>query len=126
MQAVIKTGGKQYKVSEGDVLEVERIDASIGDEVSLEALLVFDGADLTRSAGAVRARLVDEHKGRKVVVGKYKPKTGYRRKNGHRQILSRIEIVSIKEGSGGDSSLAGKHGLRVSQQTRANPPAKES
>ncbi len=94
MKAVIKTGGKQYKVSEGDILDVERIAAEPGDEVEIDALALFDGSELVRT-GVVKARVVDEHKARKVVVGKYKPKTGYRRKNGHRQIHSKIEIISI-------------------------------
>lgn len=95
MKAVVKTGGKQYKVSEGDVLDVERLNAPEGDEVELETIAVFDGAELSREGGTVRARIVDEHKAKKVVVGKYKSKSGYRRKNGHRQIHSRVEIVSI-------------------------------
>ena len=100
MHAVIKTGGKQYKVGEGDVLDVERLSGAPGDEVDLPAVMVFDGADVTTgdAAGTVRARLVDEHKGPKLTVFKYKSKTGYRKKNGHRQIHSRIEILSISQG----------------------------
>jgi large subunit ribosomal protein L21 len=95
MQAVIKSGGKQYRVAEGDVLEVERLDAARGDEIELEAALLFDGADLVRSGGTVRAVVLGDRKGKKVTVFKYKPKTGYRRKRGHRQIHTRIEIVSV-------------------------------
>lgn len=95
MQAVIKTGGKQYRVSEGDVLDVELLDADPGAEVDLEPLMLFEGGDLVREGGAVRGRVIEHGKGRKLVVFKYKPKTGYRRKNGHRQQFSRIEITSI-------------------------------
>jgi large subunit ribosomal protein L21 len=95
MHAVIKTGGKQYKVSEGDVVDVERLDGAPGDEVDLEALLLFDGGELTRGGGTVRARVVDEHKAKKLTVFKYKSKTGYRKKRGHRQIQTRVEILSI-------------------------------
>lgn len=95
MQAVIKTGGKQYRVAEGDVLDVEFLDAAPGDEVDIDPVVLFDGADLVREGGSVRARVVEHGKGKKLVVFKYKPKTGYRRKNGHRQRLSRIEITSI-------------------------------
>ncbi|MCC7078949.1 MAG: 50S ribosomal protein L21 [Acidimicrobiia bacterium] len=95
MQAVIKTGGKQYRVAEGDVLDVELLDAEPGDEVDIDPVVLFDGADLVRAGGSVRARVVEHGKGKKLVVFKYKPKTGYRRKNGHRQRFSRIEITSI-------------------------------
>lgn len=100
MHAVIKTGGKQYKVAEGEVLDVERLAGAPGDEVELAAIMLFDGADVTtgENAGIVKARLVDEHKGPKLTVFKYKSKTGYRKKNGHRQIQSRIEILSISAG----------------------------
>lgn len=100
MHAVIKTGGKQYKVGEGDVLDVERLGGSPGDEVELPVVMLFDGADVTTGAhaGTVTARLVEERKGPKLTVFKYKSKTGYRKKNGHRQIQSRIEIVSISPG----------------------------
>ncbi len=100
MQAVIKTGGKQYRVAEGDVLTVEKVGADPGDEIELDTLLLFEGEDLLRQGGAVRARVVDEIKGPKLIVFKYKPKTGYRRKNGHRQRHSRIEIVSISGSEG--------------------------
>ncbi len=95
MQAVVATGGKQYKVAEGDVIEVERLAGEPGDEITLDALMIFDGADATSDGGVVTARLVDERKAKKVVVGKFKSKTGYRRKNGHRQIHTRVEILSI-------------------------------
>lgn len=95
MQAVIKTGGKQYRVSEGDVVDVELLVAEPGDEVDLEPLMLFEGGDLVRDGGAVRARVIEHGKGKKLIVFKYKPKTGYRRKNGHRQQFSRIEITSI-------------------------------
>ncbi|MFN8103450.1 MAG: 50S ribosomal protein L21 [Acidimicrobiia bacterium] len=100
MHAVIRTGGKQYKVAEGEVLDVERLAGAPGDEIELAAIMLFDGADVTAgaNAGTVKARLVDERKGPKLTVFKYKAKTGYRKKNGHRQIHSRIEIVSISPG----------------------------
>ncbi len=97
MQAVIKTGGKQYRVSEGDVLDVELVEAAPGDEFELDPLMVFDGGDLVRGEGKVKARCVEERKARKIVVFKYKPKTGYRKKNGHRQRQSRIEILKISK-----------------------------
>lgn len=95
MQAVIKTGGKQYKVAQGDMLDVELLDAEPGSEVQLEPLMLFRGGELVRDSGSVRARVVERTKGPKLVVFKYKSKTGYRKKNGHRQGLSRIEILSI-------------------------------
>lgn len=95
MQAVIRTGGKQYRVSEGDVLDVERLASEPGDEFDLDALMLFDGAELVRNGGSVRAKVIEERKGPKLIVFKYKNKTGYRNKNGHRQKLSRIEITKI-------------------------------
>jgi large subunit ribosomal protein L21 len=95
MQAVIKTGGKQYRVAEGDTLDVELLEASPGDEVDIEPIMLFEGKELVHDGGAVKARVVEHGKGKKLIVFKYKPKTGYRRKNGHRQQYSRIEITSI-------------------------------
>ncbi len=95
MQAVIRTGGKQYRVKEGDHLTVERLHGDAGDEVELRAVMLFDGADLLASGGTVTARVVGDTKGPKLTVFKYKPKTGYRKKRGHRQHQTEIEILSI-------------------------------
>jgi large subunit ribosomal protein L21 len=100
MYAVIRTGGKQERVSEGQRLAVELLDAPVGDEVALEPILVVDGASVLATpeelAGAsVRGRVVGEELGPKIRAGTYKSKSNQRRRWGHRQRLSTIEIVAI-------------------------------
>ena len=103
MYAVIKTGGKQYRVKPGDVLENEHVTAQ-GPDVSFKPILVStdDGRTLYgRDAGeyAVSAKLLGDAKGDKVIVFKYKNKTGYTNRTGHRQLYSLIEITSIGDTS---------------------------
>jgi large subunit ribosomal protein L21 len=107
LYAVIRTGGKQYKVAQGDVIEVERLRPE-GGEVELEPLLVVDDDGRARAGSAelgsarVRARVVGERRGDKIRIFKYRSKTGYRRRAGHRQTLTSIEISEIDlEGSSG-------------------------
>ncbi|MDQ4069279.1 MAG: 50S ribosomal protein L21 [Actinomycetota bacterium] len=99
MYAVIKTGGKQYRVSEGQRLDVERVAAPEG-ELSFEPLMLVDGDAVTAGTGAltgakVTARVVGESQGPKVVGFKYKNKTNQRRHWGHRQRYTTIEITGI-------------------------------
>jgi len=99
MYAVIATGGKQYRVEEGQQLEVELVGES-GSEVELRPIMIVDGADVRSSpdqlTGAnVSARVVDEVKGPKVIGFTYKNKTNNRRRWGHRQRYSTIEITGI-------------------------------
>ncbi len=101
--AIVKTGGKQYRVEQGDTLLVERLKADEGATVSLEPVLfrsddtVFDRDGLGKVR--VEARVVGHERGPKLTVFKHRPKQGYRRKNGHRQELTRIEITEIANGS---------------------------
>jgi large subunit ribosomal protein L21 len=101
--AIVKTGGKQYRVEEGQTLLVERLPAEAGDKVPLEPLLyrgdkdVLDGADLAKVK--VEAKIVAHERGPKLHVLKFKPKRGYKRRTGHRQELTRIEVTSIKAGA---------------------------
>lgn len=102
MYAVIATGGKQYRVEEGQRLAVERVGAPDA-EVELRPVLVVDGSTVLATpdalAGArVTARVVDEHRGPKVVGFTYRPKTRHRRRWGHRQHLATIEITGITKG----------------------------
>lgn len=98
MYAVILTGGKQYKVAVGDVLEVEKLDANAGDKVELEVIMTVDGDtvvtgnDVTVKA---TAEVLGQGKNKKVVVYKYKAKKNIRRKLGHRQPFTRIKIDNI-------------------------------
>lgn len=108
MYAIIRSGGKQAKVSEGDVIDVERLKVD-GDEVTFTPLLVvdakgtvFSGRDKLKSA-TVTAKVVGAGSGEKVDIFKYKNKTGYRRRGGHRQKYTTIEITKIKAPGGGAS-----------------------
>jgi large subunit ribosomal protein L21 len=98
--AVIKTGGKQYRVQEGQTLLVERLSDDVGATVELQPLLVagdgdpvFDGDGLAKAK--VSAEVVGHERGPKLRVFKFKPKRGYRRRTGHRQELTRIRITGI-------------------------------
>jgi large subunit ribosomal protein L21 len=100
MYAVIKTGGKQERVTEGQRLAVELLGAPVGEEVDLEAVLVVDGTEILATpdqlAGAsVRAQVVGLELGPKIRAGTYKSKSNQRRRWGHRQRFSTIEILSI-------------------------------
>lgn len=101
MFAVIQTGGKQYKVSENQVLDVEKLDRAEGDQVELDVLMVSDGKTVKTGSPVLSdvkcvAQVVAHGKADKIVVFKYKPKKNIRKKQGHRQPFTRIKIVSIK------------------------------
>ena len=100
MYAIIATGGKQYKVSEGDVIKVEKLDAEVGAKVTFDNVLLVGGDTVkvgtpTVDGAKVEASVVSEGKGKKVIVYKYKRKTGYHKNNGHRQLFTRVKIDSI-------------------------------
>jgi large subunit ribosomal protein L21 len=107
MYAIIKTGGKQYRVQEGESLLVERLPADDGASVALEPLLFVDGGDVVDGEDlaniTVEARVVAHERGPKLRIVKFKPKRGYKRRTGHRQDLTRIQITSLGRGSGGGS-----------------------
>lgn len=96
MFAVIRTGGKQYKVAEKDIIEVEKLDAKAGDKVELEVVMTSDGKKADMAKGKVTAKVVDQTRGDKVIVFKKKRRQNYRRTKGHRQDLTVIEITDIK------------------------------
>ncbi|HEY7597413.1 MAG TPA: 50S ribosomal protein L21 [Actinophytocola sp.] len=101
MYAIVKTGGKQYKVAVGDIVEVEKLDGEPGAELSFPALLVVDGDDVTTDAAklakvSVLGKVVDQTKGPKIRIHKFKNKTGYHKRQGHRQKLTRVEVTDIK------------------------------
>ncbi|MGP1354412.1 MAG: 50S ribosomal protein L21 [Parasphingopyxis sp.] len=97
MFAVVRTGGKQYRVAEGDVITVEKIAGEAGDSVSFDdVLMAGEGADLKDTKGlTVSGEIVEQGKGEKVVIFKKKRRHNYRRKNGHRQMLTQIKITGI-------------------------------
>jgi large subunit ribosomal protein L21 len=99
MYAIVKTGGKQYRVSEGQTLLVERLPAADGETVELQPLLLVDDGDVVDgdelSKVTVSARILAHERGPKLRIVKFKPKRGYKRRNGHRQELTRIEVTSL-------------------------------
>ena len=99
MYAIIATGGKQYKVSEGDVIKVEKLNAEPGDTVTFDQVVAISDKEL-KVAGdvansTVTATVMEQGKYRKVIVYKYKRKTGYHKKNGHRQAYTQVKIEKI-------------------------------
>jgi len=99
MYAIIATGGKQYKVEEGDCIKVEKLDAEVGSEITIDTVLAVKDADLKFgndvANASVTATVMDQGKGKKVIVYKYKRKSGYHNKNGHRQLYTQIKIDKI-------------------------------
>ena len=100
MYAIIATGGKQYKVAEGDVIRVEKLGAEAGSEVTFDKVLAVSDKKLkvgnpVVDGATVTATVMDEVKGKKVIVYKYKSKTGYHKKNGHRQAYTEVKIDKI-------------------------------
>ena len=99
MYAIIATGGKQYKVAEGDVIKVEKLDVEVGSEVTFDQVIAVSGDSLKVGAdvanATVTASVMEQGKGKKVIVYKYKRKTGYHKKNGHRQLFTKVKIDKI-------------------------------
>ena len=101
MHAIIVTGGKQYKVAEGDTLYIEKLNAEAGDTITFDQVLAgLNGETATFGApvvegASVTANVVKNGKGKKVLVFKYKPKKNYRRRQGHRQPYTKVEITKI-------------------------------
>ena len=99
MYAIIATGGKQYKVSEGDVIKVEKLDAKAGNTVTFDQVIAVSDNGLkvgdAVANATVSATVLDQGKARKVIVYKYKRKTGYHKKNGHRQAYTQVKIEKI-------------------------------
>lgn len=100
MYAVIATGGKQYKVSEGDVIKVEKLGVEAGQTYTFDKVLLVSGDEVkvgapTVEGATVEADVIGDTKGKKVIVYKYKRKTGYHKKNGHRQAYTQVKIEKI-------------------------------
>jgi large subunit ribosomal protein L21 len=104
MFAIVKTGGKQYRVAPGDQIVVERLDGDVGAEISLGQVLAIRGGDSgaigrpTLANASVRARIIEQPRGTKVIVFKKKRRKNYRRKHGHRQELTVLRIEEITRG----------------------------
>lgn len=100
MYAVIKTGGKQYRVQEGDTVFIEKLNAEVGDTVDFDVLMLQDGDETligtpVVEGAKVSGKVTGSGKGKKIIVFKFKAKKNYRRKSGHRQPFTKVEIVSI-------------------------------
>jgi large subunit ribosomal protein L21 len=124
MYAIVKTGGKQYRVERGQYLLVERLPEAEGASVALQPILyrsedaVFDKAGLEKVK--VTAKIVAHERGEKLRVFKFKPKRGYRRRTGHRQELTRIEVTDI---SLGGAKAAAKPAAAVAHSAKEEPAA---
>ena len=100
MYAIVRSGGTQQKVAVGDVIEIDKLTSEVGDTVSLPALLVVDGDTITSDAAAlarvaVSAEVLGRTKGPKITILKYKNKTGYRKRQGHRQRYTQVKVTGI-------------------------------
>ncbi len=100
MYAIIATGGKQYKVSEGDIITIEKLGAQAGENVTFDQVLAVSNGELTVgnpivANATVTASVIKEGREKKVIVYKYKRKTGYHKKNGHRQSFTQVKIEKI-------------------------------
>ncbi len=99
MYAIIATGGKQYKVSEGDVIKVEKLDAEAGNTVTFDRVIAVSDGTLKvgedAAKASVTATVMEQGRGKKVIVYKYKRKSGYHKKNGHRQAYTQVKIDKI-------------------------------
>lgn len=100
MYAIIQTGGKQYKVSEGDIITVEKLGQEEGNTVTFEEVLLVSDKDVkvgtpTVDGASVEGTVLAEGRGKKIIVYHYKPKKGYHKKNGHRQPFTRVKITKI-------------------------------
>jgi len=101
MFAIIQTGGKQYKVSEGDLIKIEKIEQEVGSKVTFDVLLTSDNGNIVAGNPIVKnvtctAEVVAQGKNDKIVIYKYKAKKNYRRKAGHRQPFTQVKILEIK------------------------------
>jgi large subunit ribosomal protein L21 len=132
MYAIVKTGGKQYRVEQGQSLLVERLPVDDGARVQLQPLLyvdgstVVDGGDLAKVK--VEARVLAHERGPKLRIVKFKPKRGYKRRTGHRQELTRLEVTGIKlaarRARAAASSPAKKADANAAPETSENPDQK--
>ena len=103
MYAIVRAGGRQEKVAVGDVVVLDRVQGEPGSSVQLQALLLVDGASVTTDAAvlaktSVTAEIVDHKRGPKIDILKYKNKTGYRRRQGHRSELTTVKVTGISNG----------------------------
>ena len=130
MYAIVKTGGKQYRVEEGQSLLVERLPDDDGAKVGLEPLLYVDGSEVIDGDGLsrvkVEARIVAHERGPKLRIVKFKPKRGYKRRTGHRQELTRLEVTSVKLAAARSRARAKAAEPKAAEATAAEATAAEA
>lgn len=102
MYAIVRSGGQQQKVAVGDVIEIDKVKSAVGESVELPAVLLVDGDAVTADADSlakvsVTAEVVGATKGPKIVIQKYKNKTGYKKRQGHRQHYTQVKITGISK-----------------------------
>ena len=100
MYAIVRSGGQQQKVAVGDVIEIDKVASEVGDSVTLPVVLLVDGENITSDAGAlgkasVTVEVLGATKGPKITILKYKNKTGYRKRQGHRQKYTQVKVTNI-------------------------------
>lgn len=101
MLAVIKTGGKQYKVSPGDKIKIEKLEIEVGKDIVFNEVLLIENKEDVKigtpfiEGASVVGKILEQGKDKKVIIFKYKPKTRYRKKTGHRQLFTEVEIEKI-------------------------------
>ncbi len=130
MFAIVRTGGKQYRVAAGDKIAVEKIDGEAGDTVSLgDILLAGDGGEVKSADGlVVSAEIIAQTRGEKVIVFKKRRRHNYRRRNGHRQSLTLLRILAVGEAKKGapKKEAAPKAEAAPATEAKAAAPAKEA
>jgi large subunit ribosomal protein L21 len=97
--AIVRSGSKQQKVAVGDVIEIDRVDTGVGETVSLPVVMLVDGESVTASGldkASVTAEVLGGTKGPKIVIQKFKNKTGYKKRQGHRQKYTQVKVLEIK------------------------------
>jgi large subunit ribosomal protein L21 len=99
MFAVVKSGGKQYRVTEGQELVVDRVGGEVGDTVELPVGFSVDDAGFDLAEKTAKVEILEHLRGDKIYVYKYKPKKDYRKKTGHRQELTRVKVLEVSDGS---------------------------
>ncbi len=124
MYAIVKTGGKQYKVAPGDKINIEKLPAEVGDKVTLDAICIVDGknveADPAKAAATkVEAVVVEQFRDKKVVVFKFKKRKNYRRTQGHRQNLTRVQILAVGSDKFEDPKAEKKTGAKKAAAKKA-------
>jgi large subunit ribosomal protein L21 len=123
--AIVRNGGRQQKVSVGDVIEIDKVSTPAGETLSLPAVLLVDGDDVTTDAKTlsgvdVQAEVVGPTKGPKIHILKYKNKTGYRKRQGHRQHYTQVKVTAINSGESSSSSAAKKPAKKASAKAEAS------